>query len=69
MKKTIIALMLAVCMLCPVFGSAEAAPTEKTVPFFTEEGEAGEPTMPMNWQKSSISTTTKPEFSAKRTKS
>ena len=45
MKKTIIALMLAVCMLCPVFGSAEAAPTEKTVPFFTEEGEAGELTL------------------------
>ena len=33
MKKTIIALMLAVCMLCPVIGSAEAAPAEKAVPF------------------------------------
>ena len=45
MKKTIIALMLAVCMLCPVIGSAEAAPAEKAVPFFTEAGEAGELTL------------------------
>ena len=45
MKKTIIALMLAVCMLCPVIGSAEAAPAEKAVPFFNEAGEAGELTL------------------------
>lgn len=45
MEKTIIALMLAVCMLCPVIGFAEAVPTEKVVPFFTEAGEAGELTL------------------------
>ena len=45
MKKTIMALVLVLCMLSSVIGFAEETPAEKAVPFFTEAGEAGELTL------------------------